>query len=185
MSFPRVTIETPGVEWREVYWRNLQSGFERELGHLLQTWKVRIVAEMKSAAPVLSGKLRGSVHGYLLQRGAEEFELYFASSLFYSMWQEFGTGLYSDAPNAPRRVIYAKYAKSLKIPIGNVSSIQQASFGQAFELRPGKKRAGRMLIFRNYQRGAHPTRFMRETIRELWPLLQADVVKLMSKYGFN
>jgi hypothetical protein len=176
----RMEIVTQGVEWDTRFWSEYPRKLERRLQDLLERWKNKLVREIRASAPKVSGELRRSVSGYVDRAISSIIIEIGAPQAFFV---EFGTGIYGEGPEATHRPIRPKFARALKIPIGRYRSIGSApAETQAFELRPGKVRAGTAFIFRMEVQGQRATHFASRIVDKYRPAIEQEVLELMAAF---
>ncbi len=176
-------IETIGEEWDPRYWDTLPGKIDRDLMAVLNKWKRIMVAEVRANAPHLSGKLARSVEGYVdtLAR-----EIVLSVQAPYSEAVEMGSGIFAEAEGALRRPITAKFARALRIPIGNFRSPRSApAEAQSYEVRPGAVRAGTAFIFRRSIKGQRAQHFFYKTIERRQQEIEDDVLAVFERHGFT
>ena len=172
-----------GDEWKPVKWQEMPTAFERDLARLIGIWTQELVRRAKLLAPVDSGKLRASINGRVVQLAGQILGLV-GTNAKHGPFMEFGTGLYSTYPGAPRKRIVAKNGKALKIPIGRFGSIALVPEAAQAAHAVGPK-AVQASIFRMSIRGAHPQPFLGPLLADYAPKIQADLDRLCAKHGFK
>lgn len=176
-------IITVGAEWNPLWWEEQANEFEKAFRALLEKWLHILIGEAKKRAPKDTGQLEKSIYGYL-EGAIENIVLAVGSDLQYALYQEFGTGIYGEGEGASGEPIKPKSARALKIPIGKYQSVRSLpASAQAFELGPGKQRAGTGFIFRDEVLGVKPHFFISSLIEDYEEAIVADVEQLLERFG--
>lgn len=179
-----------GPEWKPVHWRDLEAGFERDLVQLIGLWTRRLADEAGRRAPADKGQLRRSITNRVVRMAGEIVGLV-GTNVPHAPYREFGTGIYSTFPGAPKRPIVPKNAKALKIPLkgnlksGRFSSVAAAAAGGAQAVDHQGKHVVRGSIFRMSVKGTKPTPFLMGLLEEFGPQIEADVRRLAERHGFT
>ena len=183
----RLEIKQVGAEWTPVRWENQATAFERDLAHLLGLWVRRLATEAKRRAPVDTGRLRAAITAEVRSRAGAYLGIVgvaaFNGGFNYAVGQEFGTGIHSVYPGAPKQPIRPKHGKALKIPLGRFAGIRQLPAGAQAAQAVGP-RAVAAFAFRGSVRGVKPQPFLTPLLQEFGPRIDADLQRLCARYGF-
>jgi hypothetical protein len=179
----KITLTTLGPGWKPAHWQQLQNEFERDLARLIGVWVQKLTHEAKQRVPTDTGQLRASIHGEVL-RQARKIIGVVGTNAKHGPFVEFGTGIYSAWPGAPKQLIVAKNGKALKIPIGKFKSIRALpEAAQAAEaIGP---RAVKGFVFRMSIKGSKPQPFLGPLLQEFGPQIQRELRLLCAKHGFK
>lgn len=110
-----VSIKLEGQGWDTKYWDRQNKNFQRDLSLLIRRYAAELRGKVRQAAPRDRGKLQQSIRSAV--RWAESrFGIEIFSDLDYAMYQEWGTGLYTEYPGKMRKRIEAKSGKGFLIP---------------------------------------------------------------------
>lgn len=186
-------IELEGEDWKVARWKARSDGFNRDLGALFDTWAEYLLERIVARVPRLSGDLAKSMRKQTLYRRTGEDVDYFIrlwTDTFYADFVEYGTGIYSVAPDAPKQKIYPRNSKALRIPLGgrNFRSLITIPAGVADEMQiatPVSAARLRAEILRRYILGQRPQTMFGTLLEEHTPAILSDVQRLMQQYGFN
>ncbi len=178
-------IVSPNLESEVQYWATLSSKFDRDLRKLLDSWARFIITEARSRSPKVSGEMARSFYKEITGDGSE-FIARIGNVADQFHFVEHGTGIFSEAEDSSRSPITARAGKRLKIPIGNFRSLRSApATAQAFEVAPGRVRAGTAFVFRYSVKGQKPQRILQKVLEELQSKIDSDIYQLAEKYGFQ
>ncbi|MFN3652615.1 MAG: HK97 gp10 family phage protein [Armatimonadota bacterium] len=180
----KVELLTLGPEWQLLRSDELERDFERALAQLLGLWVRRLAAEAKKLAPVDKGQLRASIVGEVFRR-ANQILGVVGTNLKHGFYQEFGTGIHSVWPGAPKQRIRPKNGKALKIPIGNFRNLKAVDAEAVDAVESRGKHAVTAYLFRGSIAGAKPQPFLTKLLEKYAAQIEADLLRLAQKHGFR
>lgn len=133
-------LELQGPIWEPEYWNKREKDFRRDLHRLLIEYAADLRIAARQAAPREKGKLQSSIKS-MVQWTEIRFGIKLYSDLNYAWYQEYGTGLYGEAPGHIKKKIVADKGKAFKIPAAGagLTELRKPFVSETLYRKAGKK----------------------------------------------